>query len=399
MMATMGVWSRSVMAGLLIGLEMLSQPKLAASSRPAALSADSLTPIGDIVHGEIARHHIPGAVVLIGQGHETVYREAFGLRATTDAAVPMTIDTIFDLASLTKVVATTTAVMQLVERGELRLDAPASKYWPEFGAAGKATITIRQLLTHYSGLKPDLNLARPWSTYGTAMQLLAAERPADSTGLHYIYSDENFEVLGEIVHLVSGMPLDEYCDQNIFRPLGMRDTRFRPFASEARRIAPTSSSQMGGHASLVVNDPTAQRMGGVAGHAGLFSTADDLAIFATMLLDGGAFHGMRVLEGHSVAIMTRPASPPAAPHARGLGWDLAEQFVSGLDGEPTVSSYGHTGFTGTMLWIDPASRTYVVVLANRTYPDGHGDAQPLRKAILAYVSASLRRTASVTNLP
>ena len=355
-----------------------------------SLSADALTPIADIAHQEIASGHVPGAVVLIGQGHEIIYRQAFGVRATTPAIVPMTVDTIFDLASLTKVVATTTAVMQLVERGQLDLDAPASAYWPAFGTAGKQAITIRDLLTHYSGLKPDRSLRRRWSGYGTAMRLLVAERLLHPAGTAYIYSDENFEVLGEIVRRVSGMTLDRYCEQHIFKPLGMMDTRFRPSLSQTSRIAPTSSSRPNGHARVVVNDPTAQRMGGIAGHAGLFSTADDLATFARMLLDGGMFHGVRVLSRDSVAAMTQPASPPSASHVRGLGWDLAEPFVSGGGGErfsPALS--GHTGFTGTMLWIDPASGSYVIVLSNRTYPDGRGDAQPLRKAILAQVSASL----------
>jgi CubicO group peptidase (beta-lactamase class C family) len=387
----MGVWCQVVIAGLLIGGGVISRPSLAASPASAALSADELTPIADIVNEEIANGHIPGAVVLIGQGHEIVYREAFGFRATIHNVSPMTADTIFDLASLTKVVATTTAVMQLAERGKLGLDAPASRYWPEFGTAGKNAITIHHLLTHYSGLKPDLNLTRRWSGYGTAMKLLVADRPVDPTSTRYIYSDENFEVLGEIVRRVSEMPLDQYCDWHIFQPLGMKDTRFRPPPNQASRIASTSASQANGHASARVNDPTAQRMGGVAGHAGLFSTADDLAIFATMLLDGGIFHGMHLLRGDSVGMMTRPASPHAAPHVRGLGWDLAEPFVSAGDGELSAPSYGHTGFTGTMLWIDPASMTYVIVLSNRTYPDGRGDAQALRKKVLAQVSASFRQ--------
>ena len=175
-----------MMPGLLIGLGVLVQSKPAASAASAALSSDSLTSIADIVHGEIVRGHIPGAVVLIGQDHAIVYREAFGLRVTRNDVVPMTAETIFDLASLTKVVATTTAVMQLVERGGISLDAPASRYWPGFGAAGKTTITIRQLLTHYSGLKPDLNLMRPWSGYGTAMQLLAEDRPVGAISPHKV---------------------------------------------------------------------------------------------------------------------------------------------------------------------------------------------------------------------
>jgi serine-type D-Ala-D-Ala carboxypeptidase len=383
------VCTRFATKGLIIGVGLSVLSVDGRSVMRPALSADNLAPIADIVHQEIASRHIPGAVVLIGQDHEVVYRQAFGLRATGSGSVPMMVDTIFDLASLTKVVATTTAVMQLVERGTLELDAPVSTYWPQFAAAGKQAITIRDLLTHYSGLRPDLNLRRPWSGYRTAMNMLAADRPLYPSRTQYLYSDENFEVLGEIVRRVSGKPLDRYCEEHIFKPLRMTDTRFRPPLNRTDRIAPTAS-RPDGRTSIVVNDPTAERMGGIAGHAGLFSTADDLAIFARMLLDGGTFRGVHVLNSQSIALMTQPESPPAGARVRGLGWDLAAPFVS-VGGELlSTGSYGHTGFTGTLVWIDPSSHSYVIVLSNRTYPDGRGDAQALRKAIIAQVSASLR---------
>jgi CubicO group peptidase (beta-lactamase class C family) len=379
---------RLIRAGvtLTIGFWLCLLSMDAAPETRRAFSADTLSPIADIVQQEIAHGHVPGAVVLIGQGHEMLYRQAFGLRASRPESIPMTIDTVFDLASLTKVIATTTAVMQLVERGKLDLDQSASTYWPEFAAAGKQAITIRDLLTHYSGLKPDLSLKRPWFGYQTAMKLLAAERPLHPTRTQYVYSDENFAVLGELVRRVSGMPLDRYCEEYIFKPLGMTDTAFRIPRRQASRIAPTSSSGASRHVGIAVHDPTAHRMGGVAGHAGLFSTADDLAVFAAMLLEGGTFRGIRVLNRESVTLMTQPASPPAAPRVRGLGWDLASPFAIASN-ENSSGSYGHTGFTGTMIWIDPVSYRYVIVLSNRTYPDGRGDAQELRKAILALVSA------------
>lgn len=383
------LWATFAAAGLMMGVGLLPLPIDAASPTSPTLSADALTPIADIVHQEIASGHIPGAVVLIGQGHEIVYRHAFGVRTTKPEVVPMTVDTIFDLASLTKVVATTTAVMQLVEQGKLDLNATASTYWPRFAAGGKAAITIRDLLTHYSGLRPDLSLRTSWFGYPTAMKMLVAERLLHPTRTQYVYSDENFEVLGEIVRRVSGMPLDRYGEEHIFKPIGMRDTRFRPLPRQASRIAPTSSSRANGQASLLVNDPTARRMGGVSGHAGLFSTANDLAIFATMLLDGGTYRSAHVLNRRSIALMTQPASPAAGSRVRGLGWDLTAPFASSSDERFSPGSYGHTGFTGTMIWIDPPSRSYVIVLSNQTYPDGRGDAQALRKAILAHVSASL----------
>ena len=385
--------ARPAILALTLGLCLVSVD--AASEKDPVLSGGALSPIADIARREIANGRIPGAVVLIGHGREILYREAFGLRMSRPAPVPMTVDTIFDLASLTKVVATTTAVMQLVERGLLDLDESAATYWPAFAAGGKGAITVRDLLTHYSGLKPDLSLTERWSGYRTAMRLLAAERPLHPARTQYVYSDENFAVLGELGRRVSGMQLDRYCEEHIFKPLGMMDTRFRPLRSHAPRIAPTRSSTHRDD-SVIVHDPTAQRMGGVAGHAGLFSTADDLAIFAATLLEGGALRGVRVLTPESVALMTQPASPPAAARVRGLGWDLAPPFTDGGE-EISSGSYGHTGFTGTMIWIDPGSHSYVVVLSNRTYPDGRGDAQDLRKAILARVAALLNPLTSAAS--
>ncbi len=380
------------LAALAVAAGLLWRSAGVAAAPPPMLSHEALAPIAGIVNQEIAAGRVPGAVVLIGQGDEVVYREAFGVRTKAPALTPMTLDTVFDLASVTKVIATTTAVMQLVERGALRLDAPAATYWPAFGAGGKRAITIRDLMTHYSGLRPDVSLRKPWLGYRSAMNLLVAERPVHAIGTEYVYSDENFEVLGEIVRRVSGQPLDRYGARRIFMPLGMSDTGFHLSSTQVSRLAPTMESQMqaSGLPDVVVNDPTAQRMGGIAGHAGLFSTADDLGVFAAMLLDGGTFHGARVLRRDSVALMTRPASPPSASRPRGLGWDLGDPFLPSSDGAPLALSYGHTGYTGTMLWIDPVSKTYVIVLSNRTYPDGRGDAQPLRKAIIDQVSAALK---------
>ncbi len=373
---------------LIFALSLALGPGLdsaAGANAPVALTPAALAPIAEIVHSEIAARHIPGAVVIVGQGDATLYRRAFGLRREGLVRTPMTADAIFDLASLTKVVATTTAVMQLVERGKLRLDAPAADYWPRFGAAGKSAVTIRELLTHYSGLKADLSPAGRWSGYGAAMNLLAADRPRFAPGTRYLYSDENFAALGELVRRVAGLPLDVYCARNIFQPLGMDDTRFDPPDDEGGRIAPTESRS---RAPATVNDPTARRMGGVAGHAGLFSTADDLARFARMLLGGGRLGGARILAPSSVALMTTPQSPPGATRWRGLGWDVAAPFASDRDRLFPAGSYGHTGYTGTMMWIDPVTRVYVIVLTNRTYPDGGGDARPLRKRIIDLICAA-----------
>lgn len=362
---------------------------VASTQLPATrtLARAALQPIGAIVRSEISAHHIPGAVVLIGNRGRIVYQRAFGNRAYLPN-LPMEVGTIFDLASLTKVVATTTAVMQLVERGRLDLDAPVAKYWPAFVSNGKRSITVRELLTHYSGLAPDLGERKPWRGRRAAMKLIVAERPLFPAGTRYLYSDINFEILGELVRRVSGEPLDAYCERHIFAPLGMHDTGFRPPRAERGRIAPTE--YLNGELRWgTVHDPSAFRMGGVAGHAGLFSSARDLAIFAQMMLDMGSEGGAQILGASSIREMTVPESPPDESRLRGLGWDIAAPLASNRDELAPVGSYGHTGFTGTLLWIDPLSDTYVIILANRVYPYGHGDARPLRKRILELVSRAL----------
>jgi len=352
----------------------------------APLSPDRFEGVGEIVQAEIASGRVPGAVVLIGQGDAVLYRQAFGWRMTGVMPAPMTADTLFDLASLTKVVATTTAIMQLAERGTIDLDAPVSTYWRRFGANEKAAITVRELLTHRSGLKPDLDLRRPWSGYAAGMRLLTAERPVSAPGARYIYSDENFLALGELVRRASGLPLDVYCGRNIFGPLRMAVTGFRPAVAGSGRIAPTGARLTDARA-VPVNDPTAERMGGVAGHAGLFSTADDLARFARMLLGGGALDGTRVLAPASIDAMTAPQAPGTSGRWRGLGWEVVDG--PGDDGRFLPGSFGHTGYTGTMIWLERSSGVYVIILTNRTYPDGRGDAQPLRDAVLRLVTASV----------
>jgi uncharacterized protein YbbC (DUF1343 family) len=355
---------------------------------PQTLRPADLEPIDKLVQAQIRAGKFPGAVVLVGSGDRIVYRKAFGNRATQPTKLPMQVDTIFDLASLTKVVATTTAIMQLVERGQLRLDDPIAHYWPEFAANGKGGITVRQALTHYSGLRPDLPLRSNWSGYQTALAMIAAEQPVRAPGSGYEYSDINFEVLGELVRRSAGQPLDLYCRAHIFEPLGMRDTGFRPTAELHDRIAPTvywRKKIIWGQ----VNDPTAFRMGGVAGHAGLFSTADDLALFARMLLNGGGSGNAAILQPASVAQMTSPRAAPDQARQRGFGWDLEAPPGNRNNILVPAGFYGHTGYTGTSLWVDPVTATYVIILTNRVYPDDGGDVVALRNGIANTVTAAL----------
>lgn len=347
-----------------------------------SLTESDLGSIANIVEQQILAGNTPGAVVLIGNQGRIVYRKAFGYQSLVPHKLPMVEDTVFDLASLTKVVATTTAVMQLVEEGKLKLDAPVARYWPEFGRRGKKRITVKQLLTHYSGLRADLDLRKKWTGYRTALRLMAAEKPQSLPNVNYTYSDINFAILGELVKRVSGLPLDQYCEKKIFKPLGMKDAAFRPTVPQ-NRIAPTEL------APGEVHDPTARRMGCVAGHAGVFSTADDLSIFAQMLLDGGESNGVRILSQKTVDAMTIPQSPSGKKVLRGLGWKIDSPFVYNRDSLIPVGSYGHTGYTGTSLWIDPTTKSYIIILTNRVHPNGGGDVAPLRKEIAEAVSAAL----------
>ena len=362
------------------------------TTRPeVGLTAEKLAAIASVAEEAIRTRKCPGAVVVIGHEGRVIYRQAFGHRALVPKELPMTVDTIFDVASLTKVVATTTAIMQLVEQGKIVLSAPVADYWPEFKANGKDDITVRELMTHYSGLPPDLGLKPDWSGYETAMKMIVSEKPMVPPGTRFVYSDINFETLGELVRLVSGEPLDVYCSEHIFKPLGMKQTRFKPPATLRRRIAPTQY-QYGDRGKMLwgeVHDPTSYNMGGVAGHAGLFSTADDLTIFAQMLLDGGRYNGVRILSPLTVEKMTSPQTPPDKMVLRGLGWDLDSPFASNRGELFEVGSFGHTGFTGTGIWIDPVTKTYIIILTNRVHPNGKGDVGPLRTKIATLVAAAL----------
>jgi uncharacterized protein YbbC (DUF1343 family)/CubicO group peptidase (beta-lactamase class C family) len=360
-----------------------------AQDAPSALAR--LDGISRIVEDEIRAGHLPGAVILVAIEGKVVYRQAFGDRRVVPARKPMTIDTIFDAASLTKV-ATATAIMQLSEKGLLDVDRPVATYWPAFAGNGKAAITIRELLTHYSGLPPDLPFQPAWSGYAQSMRRIAALAPDEAPGTAFDYSDVDFAVLGELVRRISGLPLDVYCKRRIFDPLGMRDSSFRPSGKLLNRIAPADFE--GGTLRWgQVQDPMAYRMGGVAGHAGLFTTADDLSRFAQMLLSGGRAKGRRILDPRSIAAMTAPQSPPGQPALRGFGWDIDSPYSTSLAPAFSPRSFGHTGYTGTLLWIDPETRSYLIILSNRLHPDSAGNVMPLFRHVAALVGAAAAEVA------
>jgi uncharacterized protein YbbC (DUF1343 family)/CubicO group peptidase (beta-lactamase class C family) len=392
---------KRILAGVaLVALASASRPFAQTAARTGESSA-GFTPIATLVEAAIVRHELPGASVLVGRGDEIIYRRNFGDRALVPSREPMTDDTIFDVASLTKVVATTTSVMRLVEQGRLRLSDPVMLVIPEFGRYGKAAITIRHLLTHTSGLRPDLELEAEFNGTDEAIRRAVEEVPTAAPDERFVYSDINFFLLGEIVRRVSGNRLDRYAKAEIFDPLGMKDTTFLPPEAWRPRIAPTERCRplawpCVGPADAtvpflrgVVHDPTARRMDGVAGHAGLFSTAADLSRFCRMLVAGGRLGAVRILSAATVARMTSPSTPAGMRAVRGLGWDIDSPFSANRGDLFSSGSFGHTGFTGTSLWLDPGTRSYVIFLSNRVHPDGKGDVTALRGKVATVAAAAL----------
>jgi uncharacterized protein YbbC (DUF1343 family)/CubicO group peptidase (beta-lactamase class C family) len=387
-----------------VSLACLGQLVLAqrAASPVSGVDRDRFAQIDLLVNQAISEHKLPGAVVLVGRGDSILFEKAYGERALVPDREPMTVDTIFDLASLTKVVATTTAVMMLVESGDIRLNDTVASLIPGFGKYGKERVTVRELLTHTSGLRPDLDLGDKWVGADTAIKR-ASEETLSPPPHRFVYSDINFELLGEIVARVSKTPLEVFVRDRIFTPLGMHDTMFLPPASLRSRIAPTelckprdAPCSLAGVSPAVdvmlrgvVHDPTARRMGGVAGHAGLFSTAADLSIFCRMLLNGGSLGNTRILSPLGIARMTSPMSPATDPNVRGLGWDLDSTYSANRGELLPLGSFGHTGFTGTSLWLDPATNLYVIFLSNRVHPDATGDVTPLRARVATVAASAL----------
>ncbi len=370
-----------------------------------SVSRQRLAQIDVVVAEDIAENRLPGAVVLVARDGRLFWRKAYGTRALEPVREQMTVDTIFDVASLTKVVATATSIMILIEQGKVRLADPVSRYIPELKGDGRERITIEHLLTHRSGYAPDFDLRERWTGYDEAIKRLFREPLRTPPGSRFLYSDIGFIALGEVVRRVSGLPLDQFAKRNIFRPLRMNDTTFVPPGRLKSRIAPTErrrgqmsylgdTGENAGPEGEVwlrgqVHDPTAYRMNGVAGHAGLFSTVNDLFIYCQMILNGGQYKGVRVLSPLSVAEMTRPRLVSENGATRGLGWDINSRFSSNRGDLFPLGSFGHTGFTGTSIWIDPASQMFVVFLSNRVHPDGKGDVTALRGRVASIAAGAI----------
>jgi len=391
----------------------------------AQAAAPDFAPITTLITQAIAAKKLPGAVVLINHDGKSVFERAYGDRALEPEVEPMTEDTVFDMASLTKCLATATAVMQLYELHKLSFDDPVAKYLPAFAANGKENVTIRELLTHYSGLPPDISLKDAWGLAAPdraeGLRRAFASSLVTTPGTHFEYSDINFITLGALVEKISGEPLDIYAQKHIFSPLRMVHTRYLPIAGGPRRegsiskIAPTAYDDEGTAATNpdfdkllrgVVHDPTTRRMGGVAGHAGVFSTAGDVALFGQALLDRLAGRPSDFpLQQATLQLMTQPEQPATAQSgatiftpdgqptkgvaARGFGWDINSAFSRPRGAVFPIGSFGHTGFTGTSLWMDPGSDTVLVLLANAVHPRGNPPISALRGQVATAAAEAL----------
>ena len=368
---------------LLIVRTACAQHAVAQMAAPSFLQEES------ILNSAVQDHLIPGAVLIVFHHGKVVYRRCYGSRSLEPVQERMTLDTVFDMASLTKPLMTATAVMQLYEQGKLSPNDPVSKYVPDFAANGKQDITIRQLLTHYSGLPPDISLADPWEGKQEAYTRAFAVKPIHPPGVQFVYSDVNFIVLGALVEKISGLTLDEYAQRFIIKPLGLTHTRYLPPVSWKPTIAPTQYDQ-GGMLRGIVHDPTSRRMGGVAGHAGLFSTGDDMAVYAQNLLDRLAGRPSHFpLSRIVLQKMIAPEQPATGTALRGFGWDIDSPYSGNRGTLFPVGSFGHTGFTGTSLWIDPVSDSYVVLLTNSVHPNGPKSITELRGKVADVAAVAL----------
>lgn len=333
------------------------------------------------VQAFITDRQLPGAALWIEQLDHAAYHRAYGQRAIEPTPEVLDENTVFDAASLTKPVVTATLVQWLRERGQLDIDAPLQRYLPDCGGPDKAGITLRQLLTHSSGLPASLpgNGAGDWAGAAAAEHIACGLPLTAPPGTRFRYSDVNFILLGRLIERTAGQLLDQLARQAIFEPLGMQDSGYLPLRRlPPGRIAPTERLGDGQVLRGEVHDPTARKMGGVAGHAGLFTTTADLARLARMLLRGGiADDGRRVLQPDSVVLLTTPQSPAGITERRSLGWDIDSPYARPRGQRYPATSFGHTGFTGCAFWLDPGSRSFYVLLSNRVHPQAGTNVLPL----------------------
>ncbi|MGB0582217.1 MAG: serine hydrolase domain-containing protein, partial [Limisphaerales bacterium] len=365
--------------------EPIGQPQTKSVS--IALDQSKLAEVDEEINEAITEGKCPGGVLLFDHKGEQVLR-TYGNRALVPAVEPATADTIYDMASLTKVVATAPAILKLIEQGKLALDDKVQQHIAEFKGDGKEEIIVRQLVAHTSGLRPGLGRRPEWKGAAKAIEFACGEKLQTPPDTKFRYSDINYILLGEIVRRVSGEDLHAFTQRELYGPMKMTDTGFLPDPKLKPRIAPTE--QLGATNILrgIVHDPTSRRMEGIAGHAGLFSTAADLARYVKMILNQGTIDGVQVFKPESIKLMTEWQTPNTINEVRGLGWDIDTAYSSPRGKLFPGGSFGHTGWTGTSIWIDPYSRSFFIFLSNRNHPKG-GAVVPLRKRISTLLAESI----------
>ena len=315
---------------------------------------------------EIELYHIPGAVIHISFEDEIILQKAIGNRVVFPKKQQMDIDTVFDLASLTKVVATLPATLKLMESGYIRLDDRVAFFLPEFGKNGKEDITIRHLLTHTSGLPAHKEYFLKSLTTEQILQSIYEQELISPLGKKVIYSDLGIITLYKIIETITGQKFHEYVRKEIFEPLNMKETLFNPSFNKNRYAATEYSEKLGEYKHGIVHDDNTESMGGISGHAGLFSTVNDLAKFASMIENDGFYEGERILTKASIDLSRKNYTSFDSEH-RGLGWILNSPTFSSCGDFFSASSYGHTGFTGTSIWFDPEIKLHVILLTNRVH--------------------------------
>lgn len=367
--------------------ETLKAQDSTASSVPAFAEKVGLS-IDPLIEKAITDSELSGAVIAIVHDDEVVFEKAYGWRQIVPDKIPMQTDSLFDLASLTKPIATATSVMHLIEQGELKIDDKIAMHIPEFGANGKENITVKDLLLHVGGLIPDNSLADYKGSRDEMVTKIYGLSTSYQPGTDFRYSDVGFQVLGELVHRKSGLNVHDYSQRHIFGPLQMKETTFNP-AGDLRSRAVATEEREGRWMVGEVHDPRAYAMGGIAGHAGLFSTAADLSNYARMMLKNGEFGGTRILQESTVRSMTTPNRVPRG--IRALGWDMRSGYSSNRGEAMSATAYGHGGFTGTAIWIDPELQLAVIFLSSRLHPDGKGTVNPLAGVVGSIAAKAVRQ--------
>lgn len=363
--AIAGIAFSLLLASLLaavITLPPMFQPSSALADNQTPAQTDPLKNIDLLLESAISRGLIAGGVVLVGDHDRVLFERAYG-RTCAGANAPLTrTDTIFDIASLTKVIATAPAILKLAEEKRLSLVDPVTRWFPEFAGKGKDDLLVMNLLTHTSGLD-DFPL-EPRNPLQSAVERAAHQKLKGEIGIRFRYADINFILLGEMVRRVSGIPLDRYASENFFVPMGMNDTTFTPGNNRIARcsttIGPDNSPLTG-----IVQDPTARQLGGVAGNSGVFSTAGDLGRFCRMILNEGKLEGRRIFAERAVQQMIAPYFSRGGKVIRGLGWDIESPFSAPKGNGFSEISFGHTGYSGSSIWIDPAADLFVILLTSR----------------------------------